>query len=94
MPALPTPPDRPCHAFHRPHLRHEIQQQIREVETKFMTELDRRGSRFGARFDKIDERFNHTEERFEEIAAMKRYEVSTGIAIIAMGSRLRVGVFS
>lgn len=79
-------------------LRVEIQEQFRDFEQRFMAELDRRYAKFEARFDKIDERFDRMDARFDELASMKRYVVSTGIAIIAtiiaMGSPLWFGVFS
>ena len=79
-------------------LRVEIQEQFRDFEQRFTAELDRRDAKFEARFDKIDERFDRMDARFDELASMKRYVVSTGIAIIAtiiaMGSPLWFGVFS
>lgn len=79
-------------------LRVEIQEQFRDFEQRFTAELDRRDAKFEARFDKIDERFDRMDDRFDELASMKRYVVSTGIAIIAtiiaMGSPLWFGVFS
>ena len=62
------------------------------------TDIKERFERVDRRFDKLDERFERMEERFDELASMKRYVVSTGIAIIAtiiaMGSQLWVGMFS
>ena len=86
-------------------LRVAIQEQFRDFEQRFTAELDRRDAKFEARFDKIDERFDRMDARFDrmdarfdELASMKRYVVSTGIAIIAtiiaMGSPLWFGVFS
>ena len=93
-------------------LRVEIQEQFRDFEQRFTAKLDRRDAKFEARFDKIDERFDRIEarfdkidarfgkvdDRFDELASMKRYVVSTGIAIIAtiiaMGSPLWIGVIS
>jgi predicted phage gp36 major capsid-like protein len=36
-----------------------------------------------ARFDKVDARFDKVDARFDELASMKRYVITTGIAIIA-----------
>jgi len=84
-------------------LRVEIQEQFRELEQNFTTVLDRRDARFETRFERletrmdnleatIDARFEKVDERFNELASMKRYVVSTGVAIIAtviaMGSPL------
>jgi hypothetical protein len=84
-------------------LRVEIQEQFRELEQNFTTVLDRRDARFETRFERletrmdnleatIDARFEKVDERFDELASMKRYVVSTGVAIIAtviaMGSPL------
>ena len=45
--------------------------------------VDARFDKVDARFDKVDARFDKIDARFDELASMKRYVITTGIAIIA-----------
>jgi hypothetical protein len=65
---------------------------IRAEIDALRTDMKERFEKVDKRFDKIDERFDRMEARFDELASMKRYVITTGIAIIAtiiaMGSPL------
>ena len=72
-------------------VRAEIDALRTDTKEKF-DKVDARFDKVDKRFDKIDERFDRMEARFDELASMKRYVITTGIAIIAtiiaMGSPL------
>jgi len=59
------------------------------IDAKFV-EID-------ARFDRIDARFDRIDAKFDELASMKRYVVTTGIALAALicgvGAPLWLGGF-
>ncbi len=59
------------------------------IDAKFV-EID-------ARFDRIDARFDRIDAKFDELASMKRYVVTTGIALAAricgVGAPLWLGGF-
>jgi hypothetical protein len=65
---------------------------IRAEIDALRTDMKERFEKVDKRFDKIDERFDRMEARFDELASMKRYVITTSIAIIAtiiaMGSPL------
>lgn len=46
--------------------------------------LDQKFAEIDARFDRIDARFDRVDARFDELASMKRYVVSTGVALAAL----------
>ena len=53
------------------------------LDQKF-AEIDARFNRVDAQFDRIDARFDRVDARFDELASMKRYVVSTGVALAAL----------
>ena len=67
-------------------LRTDTKEKFDKVDARF-ERIDQRFEQLEAklevRFDKIDARFNKIDERFDELASMKRYVITTGIAIIA-----------
>jgi hypothetical protein len=67
-----------------------------EIDKKFV-EIDARFDRIDARFDRIDARFDRIDAKFDELASMKRYVVTTGIALAALicgvGAPLWLGGF-
>ena len=67
-----------------------------EIDKKFV-EIDARFDRIDTRFDRIDTRFDRIDAKFDELASMKRYVVTTGIAIAALicgvGAPLWLGGF-
>ena len=67
-----------------------------EIDKKFV-EIDARFDRIDARLDRIDTRFDRIDAKFEELASMKRYVVTTGIALAALicgvGAPLWLGGF-
>jgi hypothetical protein len=67
-----------------------------EIDKKFV-EIDARFDRIDARLDRIDTRFDRIDAKFDELASMKRYVVTTGIAIAALicgvGAPLWLGGF-
>ena len=67
-------------------LRSDTKEKFDKVDARF-ERIDQRFEQLEAklevRFDKIDARFNKIDERFDELASMKRYVITTGIAIIA-----------
>ncbi|MGA1261819.1 MAG: hypothetical protein ACO31F_07370, partial [Ilumatobacteraceae bacterium] len=67
-------------------LRSDTKEKFDKVDARF-ERIDQRFEQLEAklevRFDKIDARFEKIDERFDELASMKRYVITTGIAIIA-----------
>jgi hypothetical protein len=67
-----------------------------EIDKKFV-EIDARFDRIDARLDRIDTRFDRIDAKFDELASMKRYVVTTGIALAALicgvGAPLWLGGF-
>ena len=67
-----------------------------EIDKKFV-EIDARFDRIDAKFDRIDARFDRIDAKFDELASMKRYVVTTGIALAALicgvGAPLWLGGF-
>jgi predicted nuclease with TOPRIM domain len=67
-------------------LRSDTKEKFDKVDARF-ERIDQRfeqlEARLEVRFDKIDARFEKIDERFDELASMKRYVITTGIAIIA-----------
>lgn len=67
-----------------------------EIDKKFV-EIDARFDRIDARFDRIDARLDRIDARLDELASMKRYVVTTGIALAALicgvGAPLWLGGF-
>jgi hypothetical protein len=66
------------------------------IDQKFV-EIDKKFVEIDARFDRIDARFDRIDARFDELASMKRYVVTTGIALAALicgvGAPLWLGGF-
>ena len=46
--------------------------------------LDQKFAEIDARFDRVDARFDRIDDRFNELASMKRYVVTTGVALAAI----------
>lgn len=67
-----------------------------EIDKKFV-EIDARFDRIDARLDRIDARLDRIDAKFDELASMKRYVVTTGIALAALicgvGAPLWLGGF-
>ena len=67
-----------------------------EIDKKFV-EIDARFDRIDAKFDRIDARFDRIDAKFDELASMKRYVLTTGIALAALicgvGAPLWLGGF-
>jgi len=61
----------------------EIDARFDRIDQKF-AEIDARFNRVDAQFDRIDARFDRIDARFDELASMKRYVVTTGIALAAI----------
>jgi len=66
------------------------------IDAKFV-EIDARFDRIDAKFVEIDARFDRIDAKFDELASMKRYVVTTGIALAALicgvGAPLWLGGF-
>jgi hypothetical protein len=66
------------------------------IDAKFV-EIDARFDRIDARLDRIDTRLDRIDAKFDELASMKRYVVTTGIALAALicgvGAPLWLGGF-
>ena len=66
------------------------------IDAKFV-EIDKKFVEIDARFDRIDARFDRIDAKFDELASMKRYVVTTGIALAALicgvGAPLWLGGF-
>ena len=60
-------------------LRTDTKEKFDKIDARF----EQLEAKLEVRFDKIDERFERIDERFDELASMKRYVITTGIAIIA-----------
>jgi hypothetical protein len=60
-------------------LRTDTKEKFDMVDARF----EQLEARLEVRFDKIDARFEKIDKRFDELASMKRYVITTGIAIIA-----------
>jgi predicted nuclease with TOPRIM domain len=60
-------------------LRADTKEKFDKIDARF----EQLEARLEVRFDKIDARFEKIDERFDELASMKRYVITTGIAIIA-----------
>lgn len=61
------------------HLRADTKERFDKVDARF----EQMEAKYDARFDKVDARFDKIDARFDELASMKRYVITTGIAIIA-----------
>ena len=64
----------------------KVDARFEQMEAKYDARFDKVDARFDkvdARFDKVDARFDKIDARFDELASMKRYVITTGIAIIA-----------
>jgi hypothetical protein len=74
----------------------EIDARFDRIDAKFV-EIDKKFVEIDARFDRIDTRFDRIDAKFDELASMKRYVVTTGIAIAALicgvGAPLWLGGF-
>ena len=59
--------------------------------------IDQKFVEIDARFDRIDAKFDRIDAKFDELASMKRYVVTTGIALAALicgvGAPLWLGGF-
>jgi len=64
------------------HLRAEINHMRADIDA-LRADTQERFDKVDARFDKVDARFDKVDARFDELASMKRYVITTGIAIIA-----------
>lgn len=81
----------------------EIDKKFVEIDARFdridarLDQIDARFDRLDARFDRIDARLDRLDTRFDELASMKRYVVTTGIALAALicgvGAPLWLGGF-
>lgn len=60
-----------------------LDQKFTEIDARF-NRVDAQFDRIDARFDRIDARFDRVDARFDELASMKRYVVSTGVALAAL----------
>ena len=67
-----------------------------EIDARF-DRIDARLDQIDARLDRIDARFDRIDAKFDELASMKRYVVTTGIALAALicgvGAPLWLGGF-
>ncbi|NDC46877.1 MAG: hypothetical protein EBZ68_04785 [Actinobacteria bacterium] len=54
------------------------------MEASLEVRFDKIDARFEQMEAKNDARFNKIDERFDELASMKRYVITTGIAIVAI----------
>jgi len=73
-----------------------IDQKFVEIDARF-DRIDARLDHIDARLDRIDTRLDRIDARFDELASMKRYVVTTGIALAALicgvGAPLWLGGF-
>ena len=73
-----------------------IDAKFAEIDKKFV-EIDARFDRIDARLDYINARLDRIDSKFDELASMKRYVVTTGIALAALicgaGAPLWLGGF-
>ena len=74
----------------------EIDKKFVEIDARF-DRIDARLDHIDARLDRIDIRLDRIDARFDELASMKRYVVTTGIALAALicgvGAPLWLGGF-
>jgi hypothetical protein len=74
----------------------EIDARFDRIDAKFV-EIDKKFVEIDARFDRIDAKFDRIDAKFDELASMKRYVVTTGIALAALicgvGAPLWLGGF-
>ena len=74
----------------------EIDKKFVEIDARF-DRIDARLDHIDARLDRIDTRLDRIDARFDELASMKRYVVTTGIALAALicgvGAPLWLGGF-
>jgi len=74
----------------------EIDKKFVEVDARF-DRIDARLDQIDARLDRIDARLDRIDAKFDELASMKRYVVTTGIALAALicgvGAPLWLGGF-
>ena len=74
----------------------EIDKKFVEIDARF-DRIDARLDHIDARLDRIDARLDRIDARFDELASMKRYVVTTGIALAALicgvGAPLWLGGF-
>jgi archaellum component FlaC len=81
----------------------EIDKKFVEIDARFdridarLDHIDARLDHIDARLDRIDTRFDRIDAKFDELASMKRYVVTTGIALAALicgvGAPLWLGGF-
>jgi DNA anti-recombination protein RmuC len=67
-------------------LRADTRDKFDKVDARFDkvdARFEQMEAKYDARFDKVDARFDKIDARFDELASMKRYVITTGIAIIA-----------
>ena len=73
-----------------------IDAKFAEIDARF-DRIDARLDQIDARLDRIDARLDRIDARFDELASMKRYVVTTGIALAALicgvGAPLWLGGF-
>ena len=60
-----------------------LDQKFAEIDARF-DRVDARFDRIDDRFDRVDARFDRIDDRFNELASMKRYVVTTGVALAAI----------
>lgn len=60
-----------------------IDQKLVEIDARF-DRIDARLDHIDARLDRIDARLDRIDAKFDELASMKRYVVTTGIALAAL----------
>ena len=74
----------------------EIDKKFVEIDARF-DRIDARLDHIDARLDRIDARLDRIDAKFDELASMKRYVVTTGIALAALicgvGAPLWLGGF-
>ena len=64
-----------------------LDQKFAEIDARFDrvdARLDQKFAEIDARFDRVDARFDRIDDRFNELASMKRYVVTTGVALAAI----------
>ena len=73
-----------------------IDQKLVEIDARF-DRIDARLDQIDARLDRIDARLDRIDAKFDELASMKRYVVTTGVALAALicgvGAPLWLGGF-
>ncbi|MFM7963050.1 MAG: hypothetical protein ACKPBF_03635 [Actinomycetota bacterium] len=58
-----------------------LETRINELDSKFDNRINELDSKFDSRFDSFETKFD---ARFDELASMKRYVISTGVALAAV----------